>query len=139
MPRCKSYPVAKRIELFKTIVFVYKYFTMHHVILLITPYQANRSGLNSSNDTRLLTRPKSFLCFTNKGFYAPAPKLWNNLPRHVRHASSLLQFISGLRLTYSNLLLLVLCIFLFFHSGVIHFCVRALYKYLHYLNNKLLS
>ena len=92
-------PIAKRIE-FKTLVFVYKCFTDNapsYLTELITPYQSHRSGLRSSTDTRLLTRPKTRLCFSNKGFYASAPKLWNNLPRHIRHASSLTQFKSSLK------------------------------------------
>ena len=47
---------------------------------LITPYQPNYSGLRSSSDSRLLTKPKTNLKSSSKGFYSAAPDLWNGLP-----------------------------------------------------------
>jgi len=92
-------PVRERIE-FKTLTFVFKCLSdsaPSYVTELVIPYQSNRSGLRSGSDSRLLATPRTHLCFSDKGFYAAAPKLWNILPFHIRHATSLSQFKSTLK------------------------------------------
>ena len=64
---------------------------------LITPYQPNYSGLRSSSDFRMLTKPKTNLKSSSKGFYSAAPDLWNGLPYVIRHTVSLKQFKSSLK------------------------------------------
>ena len=105
---------------------------LHHLTELITPYQSHHCGFHSSTDTKLLTRPKTCLYFSSKGFHASAPKLWNNLPDHF-FVMLHLYFNSKvvLRLTCSNLLFCILC---GLYSAVISFffCVKSFYKCLHY-------
>ena len=64
-----------------------------HVKKLITPYQPNYSGLRSSSDSRMLTKPnfKTNLKSSSmsKGLYSAAPDLWNGVPYVIRHAVSL--------------------------------------------------
>ena len=87
-------PVKTRIE-FKILTIVYKCFNDGapcYLKDLTSTYVPKRSGLRSASDTRILTVPKTRLTISKKGFYASGPFLWNNLPRHIRHASSLTQF-----------------------------------------------
>ena len=80
-----------------TVLILCRCYSRYCLTELITPYQSHRSGLRSSTDTSLLTRSKTCLCFSSKGIYASAPKLWNSLPHHIRHASSLSKFKSSLK------------------------------------------
>ena len=50
-----------------------------------------------SSVSRLLTKPKTNLKSSSKGFYFAAPDLWNGLPYVIRHAVSLKQFKSLLK------------------------------------------
>lgn len=71
---------------------------------LLEPYVPPRS-LRSS-DQLLLAVPKSRLKLRgNRVFSVAAPKLWNELPLHVRHAPTLQVFKSRLKthsLAFSN-------------------------------------
>ena len=96
---------------------------MHHLISLNSSLHISLTAVDfvqARTPCRLLTRPKTRLCFANKGFYACAPKLWNNLPRHIRHAPSLTQFKSSLK-THLILIywLLVFMYFLLLFSAVV--------------------
>ena len=64
---------------------------------LISLYQPNRSGLRSSSDQKMLSKPRTHLCSANKGFFSSAPNLWNNLPSDIRHTSELQMFKSKLK------------------------------------------
>ena len=92
-------PVQKRIE-FKTLTLIFKCLNGNapqYLSELITPYKCRRTGLRSNSDSRLLEQPRTRLVFADRGFYASAPKLWNNLPFKVRHATSLNQFKASLK------------------------------------------
>ncbi len=119
-------PVHKRIE-FKTLTLVYKCVVgdaTPYLIELKIPYQCHRTGLRSGSDGRLLSIPRTRLISADKGFYSSAPKLWNDLPHTVRHATSLDQFKNLLKthlFWFCFLLFLVDIIFLFLWSAVVPF------------------
>ena len=72
-------PVHKHID-FKTIFKCYSDCAPSYVKELITLYQPNYSGLRSSSDSRMLTKPKTNLKSSSKDFCSAAPDLWNGLP-----------------------------------------------------------
>ena len=80
-----------------TIISCYSDCAPSYVKELITPYQPIYSGLRSSSDSRMLTKPKTNLKSSSKGFHSAAPNLWNGLPYVIRHAVSLKQFKSLLK------------------------------------------
>ena len=86
-------PVHKHIDV-KMLTIIFKCYSdcapsYTYVKELITPYQPNYSGLRSSSDSRLLTKPKTNLKSSSKGFYSAAYV--------IRHAVSLKQFTSLLK------------------------------------------
>ena len=92
-------PVQDRID-FKTLTIAYTCVTdsaPSYLCELITPYQPNHSGLRSNSDSRIFKKPFTHLTAANKGFYAAAPSIWNELPSGIRHASSLSQFKTSLK------------------------------------------
>ena len=91
-------PIHERI-IFKLLIITYKYLNdsaPSYLTELITPYQPNRT-LRSSSDTSILTKTKTRLSSSKKGFYAAAPNLWNNLPCEIRHSISLIEFKTSLK------------------------------------------
>ena len=132
-------PVRFRIN-FKILLFVFKArhgLAPSYISDLLKPYVPTRS-LRSAGQM-LLVVPKSNL--VNRGdraFSVAAPKLWNELPLHIKQATSLSIFKTRLKtLFYSqafnsmwafNLFLLVLCCFYaYFCSYVVWFLVIAVF------------
>ena len=69
----------------------------HTLRILFFRYRSGRSGLRSSLDTRILSKPRTHLVAANKGFYAATPTLWDNLHHNIRHATSLNEFNKKLK------------------------------------------
>ena len=90
-------PVEKRI-IFKTLLMVFKAFhglAPHYIQELISHYTPSRS-LRSSNDKRLNVPHTSSTLVQSRAFSFVGPKLWNDLPRHIRFVHSIEQFKSKL-------------------------------------------
>ena len=88
-------PVPQRI-LFKTALLVYK--TLHgdgpaYLRDLLEPYTCGRQGMRSADDTTRLHVPAT-RCTTygDRAFSVFGPKVWNNLPPHVRLSPSISSF-----------------------------------------------
>ena len=79
---------------FKLLTLVYKSITDSaplYLSELIHLYSPTRT-LRSASDKRLLQVPRTRTSSGDKGFYAAAAQLWNNLPYSIRHSSSLASF-----------------------------------------------
>ena len=64
---------------------------------LLTVYTPSRT-LRSSSDSRLLSVPKTkTVTYGKRSFSFAAPSLWNSLPYHLRHSSSLASFKRSLK------------------------------------------
>ena len=91
-------PIRKRIA-YKIALLTFK--ALHnqapqYIIDLIEPYSPSRT-LRSSSKIMLRNPPISKSCYGQRSFSSAAPKIWNKLPTHVRSATSLSQFKSGLK------------------------------------------
>ena len=79
---------------FKLLTLVFKSITDSaplYLTELIHLYSPSRT-LRSASDKRLLQVPRTRTSSGDKGFYAAAAQLWNNLPHSIRHSSSLPAF-----------------------------------------------
>ena len=93
-------PVEARIK-FKIALLCFKFFTEvnfpNYLSSLLKPYIPNRN-LRSANDSRLLVNsPITKSTFGDRSFSVHAPKLWNSLPFHIRHSTSLSTFKTSLK------------------------------------------
>ena len=83
-------PVQQRIE-FKILVHVYNCVTGSAPTYLqdiLTKYNSGRQGLRSNQDHTRLAIPRTKRSFGDKSFSILGPRLWNNLPVHVRGAQN---------------------------------------------------
>lgn len=90
-------PVNQRI-IFKILVFVFNCLNNRaptYLSQLISPYKPNRSLRSAS--TNLLVTHRSLNRYGDRSFYFAAPRLWNNLPNHIRTAASLSSFKRSLK------------------------------------------
>lgn len=87
-------PIAQRIE-FKILLIVYKSLigqTPSYISEMLKLKSVTHShNLRSTGDSLLLQIPTCMTKVTlgDRAFYCGAPKLWNNLPLHIRNATSL--------------------------------------------------
>ena len=90
-------PIAERIE-FKLLLLVFKVknnLAPHYLSVLLKPYQPMRQL--RSVDQELFTIPSVTSTYHRNSFAVAGPLLWNNLPFHVRSASTLEMFKSRLK------------------------------------------
>ena len=97
-------PVDVRID-FKVLLIVYKALhglAPHYIRELLNEYQPTRQLRSSSHI--MLQRPKTrTVRYGDRAFSAYAPKIWNNLPLHVRESDSISCFKSRLKTHYFKL------------------------------------
>ena len=89
---------------FKLLTLVYKSITDSaplYLSELIHLYSPTRT-LRSASNKRLLQVPRTRTSSGDKGFYAAAAQLWNNLPYSIRHSSSLASFKCTLKTNLFN-------------------------------------
>jgi len=88
-------PVEARIE-FKTLLQVYKCVNgtaPGYLSSLVDFYSCPREGLRSAKDTFKLKIPSSKLQkFGDRAFSVAGPRIWNDLPRHIRESPSVASF-----------------------------------------------
>ena len=89
-------PVNYRIQ-FKILLFVYKALNgiaPPYISELVELKPASRYNLRNSDDTPLLNSPslKSRITLGDRSFKYAGPKLWNELPRDIRHANTVHSF-----------------------------------------------
>ena len=93
-------PIRQRID-FKVLTLVHKCLSgdapeyLRELIVMKTP---RRSGLRSGDDHRKLETPNtSKKTFADRSFGLAGPRLWNNLPHHLRIETSLSCFKTKLK------------------------------------------
>ena len=65
---------------------------------MLTLYKPTYSLRSVDSDCLLLEEPKSRMVhYGDRAFSVAAPRLWNTLPRHVRHSPSLTSFKTALK------------------------------------------
>ena len=84
-------PVRKRI-LFKILTITYK--CLHnqaptYLSALLSTHHSARPGLRSTTDSTILHVPRTYTVTDDNAFQSHAPRLWNQLPRNIRTATSL--------------------------------------------------
>ena len=84
-------PVRKRI-LFKILTITYK--CLHnqaptYLSALLSTHHSARPGLRSTTDSTILHVPRTYTVTDDNAFQSYAPRLWNQLPRNIRTATSL--------------------------------------------------
>jgi len=90
-------PIRFRIQ-FKTLLLVYKArngLAPQYIIDLLVPYKPRRQLRSAAKD--LLLEPRTKLKFGERAFSNYAPRLWNNLPQHLKDAPSIQAFKKGLK------------------------------------------
>ena len=91
-------PVRQRIE-YKLLIFVFK--SLHgsapsYLSELLHDYKPGRTGLRSAN-RHLLHEPRSNNSFGDRSFAICAPRLWNQLPIHIKNSHTLSAFKTALK------------------------------------------
>ena len=97
-------PVEQRIE-FKILTFVFKSLNglaPSYISELLHTYIPGRTGLRSAN-LHLLQELRSSNSFGDRSFVICAPKLWNNLPTHIKNCTTLDSFKSLLKTHLFNI------------------------------------
>jgi hypothetical protein len=94
-------PVRSRIH-FKLALIVFKSFIMgcpSYLATFLTP-KVDKIPLRSSSQFSLKPGPRSRTNYGEKSFTRSGPAIWNNLPLHVRSASSIMAFRKSLKTFY---------------------------------------
>ena len=114
-------PIDKRI-MFKIILYVYKSLNDLSPVYLtdcLKTYVPPREGLRSSLDTTRLVVPRSSKVIGDRSFGVLGPKLWNDIPAHIRVSQTVGSFKCNLKtylywLYFSLACLVLILLFLLF-------------------------
>ncbi len=69
-----------------------------YICNLITVYESPCNLRSLAHDNLLLVKPKTrFVSYSDRAFCKAVPKLWNILPRDVRHSKSIISFKCSLK------------------------------------------